>query len=172
MSVDLTGKIFGKLTVVGKAGKKFMDGWLCECECGGQTVLLNTALVTGNTKSCGCRKKFPPGEADFNSFYAKHMYQLRKRGLENNLSKEEVKGIVTQDCYYCGAPPSCNHKVGDYNGGFARNGMDRVDNLKGYIHGNVVSCCGECNRGKFTMTVEEFKEWSIRLYNNFGSKKD
>lgn len=34
---DLTGRTFGKLTVLGKSGNKAKDGnplWLCRCDCG------------------------------------------------------------------------------------------------------------------------------------------
>jgi hypothetical protein len=56
--VDLTGKTFGRLTVVGKAsktpGRKWK--WLCRCECGGEATPTSAALLQGKTKSCGCAK--------------------------------------------------------------------------------------------------------------------
>ena len=55
---DLTGQVFGKLTVIECAGK--LDGrryhWLCRCECGNEKVILGASLASGNTKSCGCGK--------------------------------------------------------------------------------------------------------------------
>ena len=55
---NLTGQVFGKLTVLECAGKP--DGrryhWLCRCECGKEKVVLGTSLTSGNTKSCGCGK--------------------------------------------------------------------------------------------------------------------
>lgn len=53
---DLTGKRFGKLTVVSVFGRR-KNGevkWLCSCDCGNQTVVLTTNLNRGNTSSCGC----------------------------------------------------------------------------------------------------------------------
>lgn len=52
---DYTGKRFGQLTVIGYAGKK--DGahrWECRCDCGKLTVVGQTRLQSGKTKSCGC----------------------------------------------------------------------------------------------------------------------
>lgn len=52
---DFQGRRFGKLTVVGYAGKKNgMHRWKCVCDCGGETVVGQTLLQTGKTKSCGC----------------------------------------------------------------------------------------------------------------------
>lgn len=36
------------------------------------------------------------------------------------------------------------------------NGIDRVDNTRGYEKGNVVPCCGTCNLLKGARTVDEF----------------
>lgn len=59
-SQDLTGKVFGKLTVTSKGTmKKFPNGsvarlWTCQCECGKTTEVLALNLRSGNSKSCGC----------------------------------------------------------------------------------------------------------------------
>ena len=56
--IDITGQIFGKLTVIENAGK--LDGrryfWKCQCECGNLIVKPGASLRSGNTKSCGCGK--------------------------------------------------------------------------------------------------------------------
>lgn len=59
---DLTGKKFGKLTVISRAedyikptGKKIIQ-WDCLCECGNETIVRGEYLKSGHTKSCGCDK--------------------------------------------------------------------------------------------------------------------
>lgn len=53
--IDRTGQQFGRLTAIEYAGfKKRRSLWLCRCECGNKVILTSTALVSGNTKSCGC----------------------------------------------------------------------------------------------------------------------
>lgn len=61
--VDLTGKVFGKLTVIGYShtrttpssqGKPY---WLCQCECGRKKVIQGCAMKNGSTVSCGCHKR-------------------------------------------------------------------------------------------------------------------
>ena len=67
---DLTGKIFGKLTVI-KAGERDKNGlkWLCQCECGNQIQVLAGNLKRGNTTTCGCSRKENPGaRKDLTSF--------------------------------------------------------------------------------------------------------
>ena len=55
--IDLTGKKFGRLTVVEKVKRKPNQSntrWLCECECGNKVEVLMPHLQSGHTRSCGC----------------------------------------------------------------------------------------------------------------------
>ena len=54
--VDLTGQRFGRLLVIGRAGKnKYGKSlWHCLCDCGNQTDVMVSALTGGRTISCGC----------------------------------------------------------------------------------------------------------------------
>ena len=58
---DLTGKHFGRLTVIqfDHMDKYSSQYWLCECNCPSRTRLIvsRSALISGHTKSCGCFKK-------------------------------------------------------------------------------------------------------------------
>lgn len=55
---NFTGKRFGMLTVLGYAGKKDgMHRWRCRCDCGNETVVGQSLLQRGRTKSCGCLQK-------------------------------------------------------------------------------------------------------------------
>lgn len=58
--IDLTGKRFGRLTViertedhVAKSGRKRVM-WRCVCDCGNETVVAGDNLRDGRIKSCGC----------------------------------------------------------------------------------------------------------------------
>lgn len=57
---DLTGKKFGRLTVLCETEPHITSGghpqvrWMCACECGKRTVIKAGHLRSGNTKSCGC----------------------------------------------------------------------------------------------------------------------
>ena len=59
MSYDLTGKKFGHLTALEKAGsdpKRAEWRWLCKCECGNLTIVPSYRLRHGGVTSCGCHQ--------------------------------------------------------------------------------------------------------------------
>jgi hypothetical protein len=63
------------------------------------------------------------------------------------LDEETYLNLIKQNCYYC-------------NGKISKSGvgLDRIDNSKGYELGNVLPCCGDCNRTRGDrFSVEETK---------------
>lgn len=54
--IDLSGKVFGRLTVIGYAGTlKNYTSWYCKCDCDGLIVIRRgSRLRNGDTDSCGC----------------------------------------------------------------------------------------------------------------------
>lgn len=58
--LDLTGKVFGKLTVLSREGTHINPSgnskpiWKCICYCGNTVFVVGPSLRNGNTKSCGC----------------------------------------------------------------------------------------------------------------------
>ncbi len=53
--LDLKGQRFGRLTVIAQAGtRRGQTVWHCECDCGGYTKLITSALRSGRVRSCGC----------------------------------------------------------------------------------------------------------------------
>lgn len=61
------------------------------------------------------------------------------------LTRTEFDVLINTPCHYHGGPE-------------ASRGVDRVDSLVGYVAGNVVPCCGTCNRMKNAFTQELFLE--------------
>lgn len=56
--IDLSGKKFGRLTVIKQAGKKNNKiTWLCKCDCGNEKIVKGIDLKRQHVKSCGCLKK-------------------------------------------------------------------------------------------------------------------
>jgi len=55
--INIEGKRFGKLVVQKlvpiENNKKFKNGWLCKCDCGGEKICQLDALINGFNKSCG-----------------------------------------------------------------------------------------------------------------------
>jgi len=136
----------------------------CICTCGNTHFVRKDHFETGGTKSCGClrseltskRRKLPDGEASFNHLYAQYRRNAEAKGREFTLTKVKFKELITSDCYYCGSKPERRHKPKDSITSYFSNGIDRVDNTKGYIEGNVVACCKKCNWMKRELELDEF----------------
>lgn len=56
---SIIGKVYGRLTVVARAGKDKSGHSMfeCVCECGAKTVVARSNLTGGYTTSCGCARK-------------------------------------------------------------------------------------------------------------------
>lgn len=59
---DITGQRFGRLVAIEVAPKpptykNRHTFWKCKCDCGKFTSVVLGALISGNTRSCGCLQK-------------------------------------------------------------------------------------------------------------------
>ena len=173
--IDLTNKKFGRLTVLEIAGKtsRGIILWKCSCSCGNIKVVSGSKLTIGNTRSCGCyRKEFqagrhalPDGEASFNDLYIAYRNRARNKNIQFSLTKDDMRKITKQKCFYCGREPFREYK--SKISSYIYNGIDRMDNSMGYTIDNSVPCCKECNTAKSVLTVDEFVDLISRIYNNF-----
>lgn len=114
--------------------------------------------------------RLPEGEGHFRNILSRYKSQAKVRKLEWDLSIDLARELMKSDCAYCGQPPVQLDKTNrKYNGLFPYNGIDRVDNSKGYTEENCVPCCRKCNIAKNNYSVEEFLMWIKRVYEyNFG----
>lgn len=71
------------------------------------------------------------------SYYKDYINSAFKRGYAMDLQFDDFKELVQKPCYYCNT-----YKDDELNG------IDRIDNTKGYTKENAVACCGVCNRMK------------------------
>lgn len=94
----------------------------------------------------------------------------KNRDIEFLLSQEEFKSLIFDCCHYCTAIDSMLVFT-KYGAAYKHNGVDRVDNTKGYTVENCVSCCKRCNMAKNNMTLEEFKEWIVRVSEHITKEK-
>ena len=180
--LELIGQKFNRLTVIEYSHKDKRGNvcWLCKCDCGNEKILNSARLVRGKTKSCGCLKKenakenvkkawekcrLPEGVAARNSVLLRHKKRAKRRNIEQALTDEQIIALHKENCYYCGASPSNICSISNLNGLYIYNGIDRIDNTKGYTMGNVASCCGYCNKAKGTKSVEDFMLWINNLVN-------
>jgi len=54
--IDLTGQVFGRLTVLHRHtdSRSKRSRWVCLCDCGSSVVVFSNNLRRGHTQSCGC----------------------------------------------------------------------------------------------------------------------
>jgi len=64
-ALDLTGQVFGRLTVIKKASNTLSGRtrWECECECGKKCTPWTQTLRDGSCTSCGCYNRERVNEA-------------------------------------------------------------------------------------------------------------
>lgn len=174
--IDLTGQKFSKLTVIKRDTESKYVKWICRCDCGNIKSVTTSHLRGGHTRSCGCysiektiERNMGRGDIDnskYNASYGHYRKNAKRRNIPFNLTLEEVKHIVHQPCYYCGAIESDTFSNTNRSYQIKHNGMDRIDSTKGYEIKNIVPCCKVCNFAKHTMTQNEFYDWIKRVSNH------
>lgn len=163
---NLVGNRYGNLVVLEFKGRDSSKGstyWRCLCDCGKEKILTTNHLKSAGTVSCGCQGKLNKGEAMTNIVYGGYKRNAKAKNLKFSLTLDEFKYLTNQNCYYCGIIPSTKRSNRRYNGDFIYNGIDRVDNTKGYMLNNCVPCCWTCNKMKSSLSADEFNEWTDRL---------
>lgn len=177
---DLIGQTFGRLTAIFNLEKTVNHGklYLCKCRCGRFKIVASEELKDGRVQSCGClqkenytelcrlaatRRRKALGVGNMGVVICSYRTNARNRGLEFNLTREQMINLFSRDCFYCGRPPSNIMNRKTYNGAFMYSGIDRVDSNKGYTIDNVVSCCAECNWSKRKRSYKEFTNWIKKI---------
>jgi 5-methylcytosine-specific restriction endonuclease McrA len=153
MLEDLTGRTFGKYTVVQQVeSKDWKRRWLCVCLCGEERIISTQHLTSGKRTGCntcnnGNLKR--PYEGRYNFLCA-----MAEGRTTVELTYEDYltfTGIT--ECHYCGVPIEWAPH-GTFSNGHH---LDRKNNSLGYSKGNCVVCCGSCNQTKSDkFTYEQF----------------
>lgn len=169
--MELLNKTFGRLTISKiaekKSGHQYVD---CQCSCGNTTHTRLDSLERGWTQSCGClqkekasltgkKSKLPIGVSPANTLYCDYRKSAKKRGISFQLAKEMFLQLVKKPCFYCGDIPQLVKKnqwiPEDF---FIYNGIDRINNKRGYSVNNCIPCCEFCNIAKSDWTQKAFFE--------------
>lgn len=173
-NTDIEGKRYGRLVVVRRGdSEKNRARWFCQCDCGRTCLATGKTLRQGKKQSCGCIKReqlsLPDGEASRNHLMVLYKMGAARRGLPFELSVEDFVRLTSSDCHYCGETPSSWHKT-TATTGYLFNGIDRVENDRGYLKFNCVPCCTTCNRMKMAHSQSDFIEKCTVIaarYNNY-----
>lgn len=164
------GTRFGRWEVLENNWYKDFNGQshracLVRCECAAKTEAYRTygELRCGRSPSCGCISR----ERSIETVWKDLLAKIARRGWECHLTLPQLKVISQLLCVYCGKEPSNKHRLkykvgGKYQRGIAPemeirySGLDRIDSTKGYVLGNLVPCCFQCNQVKSKLPLDEF----------------
>jgi hypothetical protein len=92
-----------------------------------------------------------------------YSYSAKRSGRDFSINFNKFLKLVLNKCFYCDSKPDRKIK----NTSLLRNGVDRIDNKKGYTETNSVSCCYCCNFAKSNLSIEEFNIWLERIKNKW-----
>jgi len=173
---DWTGETVGQIKVLGLCagrtpGLKEFE-WVCRCSCG-KVFICETGRLRRGVNSCGCRsesarysRKYTLEELAIRRSYGQAKKAAEIRNLDWNLTINQWEFLISQPCFYCGDIGSNRWKIErqDEQYDYSYNGVDRVDNDRGYHEDNCVPCCCMCNRGKLNHQVDDFLAWTRRVY--------
>ena len=166
---DWSGFKFGKLTVIKKVSGlgNHASKHLCKCDCGRDHIAWGGSLHSGGVKSCGCIRSKTDEEKCLVISYGHYKKRAEKSNLKFEIKLEEFKKIIFQPCVYCGEIESntTKRKMMDRTIKLNHNGIDRVDNDKGYILENCVSCCKICNLMKRDLSYNQWMEKMKKILN-------
>lgn len=135
----------------------------------GQALSRSRTSVKAKRSRLGFAREWmrPENESAWLYLFGLYEQNAERRGLAFGLTLEQFKFFASQPCHYCGAEPAqMVSRAFNFNGREPYNGLDRVDNSKGYILGNVVPSCGQCNIAKNDHSLDEFIDWAIRLHDH------
>jgi hypothetical protein len=134
--IDLTGQVFGRLTVINKSNKRTSGGkilWLCLCSCAKEVLVETFLLKSGQTRSCGCLRSDLLSERNkthgksYDSIYIVYRNMLVRCMDKSNKQYPNYGGRGIKICdrwldsfenFYAdmGDPPTSKHQI------------DRIDN--------------------------------------------
>lgn len=169
-----------------KKKKRYIHKIKCLCDCGKITINNKYDILYNKIKSCGCFRdemisalRFKgEGIVGFNNTFRSYESSAKYRNIIFSLTKDQFRILTQQNCYYCGIEPKQESPLMSINtsketrkkGLYIYNGIDRIDNTKGYILENCITCCKQCNYSKKTRTQQEFFKWIKKVYQNLSIK--
>lgn len=134
--IDISGQTFGQLTANKYLGDSY---WECQCSCGNTAVTTMYRMKTGNTTSCGCRKKSVLGISTTKHGKAgtrTHRIWKAMRSRCNNPNIPRYKDYGGRGITVCKRWDKFENFLADMGEAPDGHSIDRINNNKGYSPSN------------------------------------
>jgi hypothetical protein len=163
---DRVGQTHGVFEVVALFGvKNGVTLWSCICtRCGSTTVRQNRYFRKDRPVPVGCvgckgenHHKYKGYKGLSGVYLARIENQAKERGYEYSVKPEYLWSLFeeqSKSCYLTNLPISFSDNSAS---------LDRIDNSRGYVCGNVAWCHKEINKMKGTLTLAEFVYYANKV---------
>jgi hypothetical protein len=171
---NLIGKRFGKGTVISFIGHRLRGDssersccmWKLLCDCGNEYEGTSEFLTNGDCSSCGCLKSnfhnIPNGKNDAKATIGRYITRVKHESIRRNhkflIDKDyllELYNKQNKKCALSGVDIMFENKTIS---------LDRIDNTKDYIEGNVQWVHRTVNFMKNTLGQADFVSWCQKIY--------
>lgn len=165
---DIVGKRYGQIFIENfvrcdKSKSPYKYYYRCKCDCGVIKEVVRTNIITGHTKSCGClrnkRGKLHNSWNGYEKISGRHFSSIKRHAKERNLLfsitiEDAWSQYVKQNgmCLLSGLPLKLEEDKEKINlNNYKTASLDRIDNSKGYMLGNIQWLHKDINwmKGKF-----------------------
>lgn len=107
-----------------------------------------------------------PSDSSFEQLFRNYQRRATEAGRKFALTRNQFRLLTRMPCHYCGAPPTQRYRRTGGLAPYIYNGLDRIDNTRGYTGPNTVACCGRCNEWKKALPVETFLQHVAQIASN------
>lgn len=163
-ALDLVGKTFGRLTVLGPHSTRHSRTvWTCRCVCGEVKTYQAAALQSGDTKSCGCLRREDIGSrrrthGRTNTLEFRMWLRAKERSKKYGLTFTLTLDDIPRTPKRC---PVLGISLGPSGRGapllHGTPSLDRIFPEQGYIPGNIRVISWRANQLKNNASFEELQ---------------
>lgn len=160
---DLTGQVFEKWTVLELSDAPGHRKWKCRCECGCVKDVQQTHLIQKKSRGCAeCQVKRKNGHNQFTgykdihgSYFSEIKYKAKQRNYEFSVTIEYLWELFEKQEARC-ALSGREIYFARTNKSKRGASLDRIDNNKGYVEGNLQWVTPQINHMKNKYDQQEF----------------
>jgi hypothetical protein len=180
---NLSGQEFGRLKVLSEvpANRFGHRQWLCLCDCGQQTTVVQNAMKSGRVASCGClRIEVSKARQTTHGHTSKGRRSPEHRAWHNMRARCEMPSSSHFAAYGGRGIKVCAgwHSFADFikDMGFrpsAKHSIDRVDNTRGYDCGGCRDCLarGAAANCRWATPVEQVNNRSNTHFVDYDGRR-